>query len=52
MTIKASKKDVQNSFTCYSVGYAKLQSLFYFKTPLAHTEGAYGLRQDINSCTS
>lgn len=47
MTIKASKKDVQNSFTCYSVGYAKLQSLFYFKTPLAYTKGKYGWYADI-----
>jgi hypothetical protein len=47
MTIKASKKDVQNSFICYSVDYAKLQSLFYFKTPLAHTKGAYGWYADI-----
>lgn len=47
MTIKASKKDVQNSFICYSTGYAKLQSLFYFKTPLAYTKGKYGWYADI-----
>ena len=42
MAIKAAKKDVQNSFICYSVGYCQLQSLFHFKAPLANTGGIDG----------
>lgn len=46
MSIKASKREVKESFYVVGVPYCDLQYLLRFVTPFAHSEGVYGWQCD------
>lgn len=46
MSIKASKREIKESFYVVGVPYCDLQYLLRFITPFAHSEGVYGWQCD------
>ena len=44
---RTTNKEMMNESLCYAVGYAELQYLFRFESPVAYTAGIYGWNSDI-----